>query len=128
MQRIRKSIIAGSWYPGNPRILREEIEQFFSRVPEGGSGEDIVGIVAPHAGYAYSGQVAAYAYRQLRGISLDAVIIIGPSHRRFFRGVSICPTGGYETPLGVVSVDESLAGDLIESGPAIVDLPEAHTQ
>ena len=119
-QRIKKSVIAGSWYPGDPRTLREEIERFFSRVPERGIGADaVVGIVAPHAGYDYSGQVAAHAYRQLRGISFDAVIVIGPSHRRFFRGVSVYPAGGYETPLGVVPVDEILAGDLIESGPVI---------
>ena len=128
VQRIKKSIIAGSWYPGNPRALREEIERFFSRVPEWGIGASIVGIVAPHAGYDYSGQVAAHAYRQLKGISFDAVIIIGPSHRSFFRGVSLYPVGGYETPLGVVPVDETLAGDLIGSGPVVFDMPEAHTQ
>jgi len=82
-QRIRKSVIAGSWYPGDPRALREEIELFFSRVPEKGSGGAIVGIVAPHAGYDYSGQVAAHAYRLLRGNSFDAVIVIGSSHRNF---------------------------------------------
>ena len=128
VQRIKKSVIAGSWYPGNPRILREEIERFFSRVPERGIGASIVGIVAPHAGYDYSGQVAAHAYRQLQGISFDAVIVIGPSHRSFFRGVSTYPVGGYETPLGVVPVDETLAGDLIGSGPVVSDMPEAHTQ
>jgi AmmeMemoRadiSam system protein B len=128
VQQIKKSIIAGSWYPRNPRILREEIERFFSRAPERGIGGDIVGIVAPHAGYDYSGQVAAHAYRQLRGITFDAVIVIGPSHRRFFRGVSVYPAGGYETPLGVVPVDKTLAGGLIESGPIFSDMPGAHTQ
>jgi MEMO1 family protein len=127
-QRIRKSGIAGSWYPGNPRILREEIARFFPRVPDRGLGTDIGGIVAPHAGYDYSGQVSAHAYRQIRGISFDAVIVIGPSPRSFFRGVSAYPAGGYETPLGVVPVDETLAGELIESGPVVSDIPEAHTQ
>ena len=49
-QRIKKSVIAGSWYPGDPRTLQEEIERFFSRVPERDIGGAIVGIVAPHAG------------------------------------------------------------------------------
>ena len=127
-QRIKKSVIAGSWYPGDPRTLQEEIERFFSRVPERDIGGAIVGIVAPHAGYDYSGQVAAHAYRQLRRNSFDAVIVIGPSHQRFFRGVSVYPAGGYETPLGVVPVDETLAGDIIESGPVVSAIPEAHTQ
>jgi MEMO1 family protein len=128
VQRIKRSAIAGSWYPGNPRTLREEIERFFSRVPERGIGADIVGIVVPHAGYDYSGQVAAHAYRQLKGISFDGVIVIGPSHRSFFRGVSTYPPGGYETPLGVVPVDETLARDLIGSGPVVSVMPEVHTQ
>ena len=108
VRRIRKSAIAGSWYPGNPHTLRKEIERFFSRVPERDIGADIVGIVAPHAGYDYSGQIAAHAYRQLKGMSFDAVIVIGPSHRSFFRGVSTYAAGAYETPFGVVPVDETL--------------------
>jgi AmmeMemoRadiSam system protein B len=127
-QRIKKSVIAGSWYPGDPRALREEIERFFSAVPERPIEGDIIGIIAPHAGYDYSGEVAAHAYRQLRGNAFDAVIVIGPSHRNFFRGVSVYPAGGYETPLGVVPIDETLAADLIGSGPIVSGMPEVHTQ
>ncbi len=126
--RIKKSLIAGSWYPANPRLLREEIERLFSRVPERDIRGAIVGAVVPHAGYAYSGQVAAHAYEQLRGSSFDAVIVIGPSHRSPFRGVSVYPAGGYETPLGVVPVDETLAAAMIESGSVVSALPQAHGQ
>ncbi|MCE5282136.1 MAG: AmmeMemoRadiSam system protein B [Deltaproteobacteria bacterium] len=126
--RVRRSAIAGSWYPGNPRRLREEIEGYFSRIPEGPLGGDPVGMVVPHAGYAYSGQVAAYAYRQVMGRAFDAVILIGPSHRQPFRGVSVYAGGGFETPLGVVPIDEGLAEGILANGRDVSDTPDLHAQ
>lgn len=125
---IRKSSIAGSWYPDNPRILRTCISDFFQRVPEESSLGNIVGLVAPHAGYIYSGQVAAYAYKMLQGHIFDAVIIIGPSHRFPFRGISIYDKGGYETPLGIVPVDGHLAGRIRAESRLVSAIPSAHLQ
>ena len=125
---VRKSAIAGSWYPGNPRILREEIEGFFSLVPDEDARGNVVGLVVPHAGYVYSGQVAAYAYKFIRGGIFDHVIVIGPSHHAFFHGVSLYDRGGYETPLGVVPVDEALAGNIAAGSTVVASLPETHLQ
>lgn len=125
---IRKSSIAGSWYPDNPRILRTCISDFFQRVPEESILGNIVGLVAPHAGYIYSGQVAAYAYKMLQGHIFDAVIIIGPSHRFPFRGISIYDKGGYETPLGIVPVDGHLAGRIRAESRLVSAIPSAHLQ
>ncbi len=123
---VRKSSLAGSWYPGNPNILRRSIGDFFQRVPEELSTGNIVGLVAPHAGYIYSGQVAAYAYKMLQGHVFDAVIVIGPSHRLSFRGISIYDQGGYETPLGTVLVDSSLADRIKSESRLVAANPSAH--
>ncbi len=125
---IRKSVIAGTWYPGNPRILRSDIEKFFHNVPVEKVEGKITGLIVPHAGYVYSGQVAAFAYKIIRGETFDAVILLGPSHRTFFHGVSVYDRGGYETPLGIVPVDVSLAKDIMAQSKMISHIPAAHSQ
>jgi AmmeMemoRadiSam system protein B len=125
---IRKSVIAGSWYPGNPAILKADIERFFHRVTDQDIDGEVVGLIVPHAGYVYSGQVAAYAYKKIRGGAFDAVIVIGPSHRAYFNGVSVYNKGGYETPLGVVPVDVGLANRIMSQSGTIAYIPAAHLQ
>ncbi|OGP90072.1 MAG: AmmeMemoRadiSam system protein B [Deltaproteobacteria bacterium RBG_19FT_COMBO_43_11] len=128
MNAVRKSAIAGSWYPGNPSVLRKDIEKYFQAVTDMELEGDIVGIVAPHAGYVYSGQVAAYAYKLICGKKYDVIIIIGPSHRHAFHGVSIYGRGAYETPLGIVHVDDVLALDIKALSKIVQDIPAAHVQ
>ena len=128
MNAIRKSVIAGSWYPGNPTVLRRDIENYFKSVSVPDIQGEIVGLIAPHAGYLYSGQVAAHAYRLVRGEEYDAVILVGPSHRVAFRGVSVFSRGGYETPLGIVPVAEELAEKIKNSSTIVADIPRSHLQ
>jgi len=116
---IRKSVIAGTWYPGEPSALRGEIRRYLEKVPPQSVGGPVAGVVSPHAGYAYSGQVAAYGYRLIEGKRYDAVVVIGPSHRVLFHGASVWPSGGYETPLGVVPVDGELAGAILAADPVM---------
>jgi len=125
---IRKSVIAGTWYPGNPKVLRTDIENFLHNVPDGKIDGRVTGLIVPHAGYVYSGQVAAFAYNILKGETFDAVIVLGPSHRTYFHGVSIYDRGGYETPLGVVPVDVKLANDIMAQSNMISPIPAAHAQ
>ena len=125
---LKKSVIAGSWYPGNPTILKKDIENYFNSVPYLELGGEVVGLIAPHAGYIYSGQVAANVYKLIRGKKYDVVIVIGPSHRVAFHGVSIFSKGGYETPLGIVPVAEELAEKIKILSKTVVDIPEAHFQ
>ncbi|MBN2568800.1 MAG: AmmeMemoRadiSam system protein B [Deltaproteobacteria bacterium] len=127
-QVIKKSVIAGSWYPGNPERLRKDIEEYIDNVPAEAWDEKIIGIVSPHAGYMYSGQVAAHAYKLLMGRNFDTVVVIGPSHRAFFRGVSIYDRGGYETPLGIVPVDMETAEKIQSQSRIISFVPDAHRQ
>lgn len=125
---VRKSVIAGSWYPGDPGVLTRDIQAYLKKVPGEGVSGRIVGLISPHAGYFYSGQIAAYGYKLIQGQRLDSVIVIGPSHRTLFRGASIYTGGGYETPLGVVPVDAELADRIIRNGGNLRDYPQAHLQ
>lgn len=127
-KEVRKSVIAGSWYPGKPEELRADIEKYFNAVPEMEFTGDIISLVVPHAGYLYSGQVAAYAYKRICGKHYDAVVVVGPSHRVAFHGVSVYPRGGYETPLGVVPVDDDLSAKIISLNAVVQEIPAAHLQ
>jgi MEMO1 family protein len=118
-KEIRQSVIAGTWYPGDPSTLRGDIRSYLQKVPEQAVGGPVVALVSPHAGYAYSGQIAAHGYRLLEGRRYDAVVVIGPSHRVPFHGASVWPAGGYETPLGVVPIDGELAGAILGADPIL---------
>ena len=128
MNALKKSIIAGSWYPGNPSILKRDIENYFNSVSSPKLKGEVVGLISPHAGYMYSGQIAAYAYNLIRGKKYDVVIVAGPSHRVAFHGVSVFSKGGYETPLGIVPVDEGLAEEIKKVSPIVADFQGAHLQ
>ena len=71
-------------------------------------------LVSPHAGYVYSGFTAAHAYKMVQGRKYDCVIIVGPSHREYFNGVSIYPGDAYETPLGTVPVNKEIREELLK--------------
>ena len=109
-ERVRRSIIAGTWYPGQPEKLRRTIDDFLAGVePQPVAGE-LMGLIAPHAGYVYSGQVAAYAYRQLRldggpARSFDLVVVVSPLHRMMAGRFATTQAAYYETPLGLVPLD-----------------------
>jgi MEMO1 family protein len=128
MNMIRKSAIAGSWYPSNPAVLRRDIEHYFNSVSVPDIQGEIVGLIAPHAGYIYSGKVASHAYRLIREEKYDAIILVGPSHRVAFRGVSVFSRGGYETPLGIVPVAEDLAAKIKSASAIVADIPGSHLQ
>ena len=123
---IRKSAIAGSWYPGSSKVLQASISEFLRQVPEEPIEGRVIGLIAPHAGYVYSGQIAAYAYRQILGQVFDAVIVIGPSHSIPFQGVSVYNRGGYETPLGTVAIDDQLADRIMGESRIISVTPHVH--
>jgi AmmeMemoRadiSam system protein B/AmmeMemoRadiSam system protein A len=112
-QGIRKPVAAGGFYPDNPELLSSQLDYFLQNAKKPiASAENIIALIAPHAGYAYAGLVAASAYRLVKGKDYDTVVIIGPSHYYWFEGCSIYLHGGFETPLGVAAVDEALALEL----------------
>jgi len=123
---LRDSILAGSWYPGNKETLSKMVEGFLSGVKTGSVEGELTALIVPHAGYMYSGQVAAYAYRFLQGMNFKRVILIGPSHQVRFKGASINLQSGYKTPLGIVPVDQDLARKIIDTSDQIRWVPQAH--
>jgi len=112
-KKIRRSIIAGSWYPGTPGALRSTLEGYFNNVEPTTLDGELVGLIAPHAGYMYSGQTAAYAYKQLEGKSYPIVVILSPLHRLWGAGPFVTTSAdAYETPLGQVPVNTALVDAL----------------
>lgn len=85
-----------------------------------------IALISPHAGYLYSGGVAAYGYQQLRGEDFDTVVLIGPCHRAFMRESSIYSKGGFKTPLGLIEIDAALAEEISSRTEAILFEPKAH--
>jgi len=120
-QKIRKPVFAGSFYPADKGALEKKIDGFLKEVESKGEkiGSPLIGIMVPHAGYEYSGEVAAYAYSQLRGRRYKTVIIIGSSHRMPFKGISIYPSGSWATPLGKVEIDQKAVQTLMVQCKAI---------
>jgi AmmeMemoRadiSam system protein B len=128
-QDIRKSVIAGSWYPGKPETLRAQIQGFLKAVPgQSTLTGELVALIAPHAGYVYSGGVAAHAYKLLLTRPFSQVVLIAPSHRYPFRGASIDQKSGYETPLGVIPVEGALSQAISRGNPVFNYVPEGHVQ
>jgi len=120
MSSIRPAAVAGMFYPGDPRTLAAEVEDLI-----GGAGQPIPrlgypkALVVPHAGYIYSGPVAARAYDELaaaRG-SVKRVVLLGPTHRVAVKGLAIPSSGAFATPLGTVRIDASALA-------AVRDLPQ----
>jgi AmmeMemoRadiSam system protein B/AmmeMemoRadiSam system protein A len=127
-QHVRESVIAGSWYPGDPARLTKDIKGYLKKVPEQKIAGELIALIAPHAGYMYSGQVAAHAYKLLEGKAFDIVVIIAPSHRAYFHGASIYPKGGYRTPLGTVPIAEEITEALMKKSALIDFITQAHSQ
>jgi hypothetical protein len=112
---VRRPVIAGSWYPGNPDTLKKDIKSYLKEASIPEISQKPLAIITPHAGYMYSGPVAAYAYKALTGYDYSTVVVISPSHRAYFPFISVWPKGSYETPLGMIDVDEDLCERLLKS-------------
>lgn len=125
-ENVRKAVWAGSFYESDPVRLAAQVDAYLENAPAG-PGADIQALVVPHAGYVYSGRVAACAYRLVKGRDLETVVIIGPSHRHGFQGCSIWPDGGFASPLGVVPIDAPLAAEIARTS-GFGFIPEAHKE
>ncbi|HUL38459.1 MAG TPA: AmmeMemoRadiSam system protein B, partial [Thermodesulfobacteriota bacterium] len=128
MKEIREPALAGTWYPGDPETLSRDVKRYLENAKKEKPEGEIVALISPHAGYVYSGQVAAYAYKLLEGAVFDSVVVLGPSHRYPFKGASLWDRGGFKTPLGIVPIDVELSKKLMEKRKEIRFIPEAHSQ
>ena len=126
MNKIRQSAVAGTFYPADSTELTEMVQSYIGETED--SGPVPKAIIAPHAGYIYSGPVAASAYRRLRPAHdrITRVVLLGPSHHVPLRGLAICRAEQFATPLGLIPID-SPAIELISHLPQVVLLDQAHT-
>lgn len=127
---IRRAAVAGTWYPGTAAAVAAAVDGHLANADR--DARDITGtlaaLICPHAGLMYSGPVAAYAYRLLRRRPFDVAILVGPSHFVGFDGVSIYPSGGFETPYGVAPIDQPVAQVLLAASPIVREHPAAHAR
>ena len=127
-QGIRPPGVAGQFYPADPSELSRQIDLYLSHAKKLPIPGDIVAIVSPHAGYVYSGWVAAYSYKELKGLRYDTVILIGPTHVEYFPFTSVYPKGAYRVPLGTVRVDEEMAKKIADYDGSIRLSTRGHLQ
>jgi AmmeMemoRadiSam system protein B len=112
IDKVREPAVAGMFYSGRKENLTREVAVFLENSNVVEDVQQVYGLVAPHAGYLYSGGVAARAYRQIVDREYDVVIVISPSHRVYFDEVSVFNGSAYSTPLGPVQVDKELAQEI----------------
>jgi len=96
--------VAGTWYPADAETLAAEVDGLIAGAAPTGAAE-VVALIAPHAGFAYSGAVAAHGFGRIRGAEFERVLLLGPSHYAAFRGAAVPPAPCYRTPLGEVPID-----------------------
>ncbi len=127
---IRRAYVAGTFYPSDAKELRSLIEHCFTHekfgcgLPKAEEKKNVLGVVVPHAGYIYSGYVAAHAYKELAESGKpETIIILGPNHTGYGSGVAIMSEGVWETPLGEIEIDSKLANTIFNNAE-IIDIDE----
>ena len=122
---IRHPAVAGSFYPDDVQQLTTMIDTLLGEVEK--IGPEPIALIVPHAGYIYSGQVAAYSYKQIEGVDYEAIVIVGNNHRDpGFRAISVWAEGAFETPLGLAPIDTVLAESLVAADERIVFNRDVH--
>jgi AmmeMemoRadiSam system protein B/AmmeMemoRadiSam system protein A len=119
-KEIREPAVADQFYPGSAKALREAVRRFLQDAPPPAATRPVA-IVVPHAGYAFSGEIAAEGWRYASARAPELVVILGTNHTvAGFNGAAISPASGFRTPLGVVEVDRETAEAIIRADPEVV--------
>jgi len=126
MPNIREPAVAGMFYPEDAATLRHMVDEYLERVAES-SAPPPKALIAPHAGYIYSGPVAASAYARLRQIrhKISRVVLLGPSHRVAFAGLASSNADTFRTPLGDIPLDTA-AIERVNALPQVHPIDQAH--
>ena len=130
MSYTRPPAVAGSFYPAAADELRRDVRHLLDGAAPGRSGEPTPKVlIAPHAGYVYSGSIAASAYARVTSIAndIDRVVLLGPGHRVHVQGLALPAATRFETPLGAISIDQS-AVDKVVTLPQVIVSDDAHAQ
>jgi len=123
----RQPAVAGSFYPSDPTDIQRMLKMFFAKAPARPTNREVRAIISPHAGYVFSGEVAAAAFSQIDPAkTYKTIFIIGSSHRNSFAGASVYSTGNYITPLGTVTTDLETAQKLVAENKVLDFDPQYH--
>lgn len=125
---IRKPAVSGLFYPAQKAKLEDEIKTLLAIAKPEQEYKNVFGLVSPHAGYIYSGRTAAYGFNLLKDSDIQTVVIISPSHREYFPGVSIYTGDAYETPLGVVELNKEISDKLTSDSRVVFKGLEGHKE
>jgi len=123
---VREPAVAGQFYPGTKAELSAAVDEYLNEAKPPTVGKYVRALIVPHAGYSYSGWVAAYGYKTLIGQDIKTVVLIGNSHQEYFDGVSVYPEGYFKTPLGNVEIDKDFAKKLMDANDKIYFRESAH--
>ncbi len=124
---IRPPAVAGRFYPSEADVLRREVEDHLESAVAIEAEAPVKAVIAPHAGYVYSGPIAGSAFRQIvpRAWQIERVVLVGPAHRVALRGLALAGADGFETPLGEVPVDGEAEAE-VAALPQVSVHPAAH--
>ena len=123
----RQPAVAGQFYPVDPTELKSTLKTLFSKAAHTKNFQNVVAVIVPHAGYVYSGEVAASGFNQINPTKeYENIFIIGSSHHVSFEGASIYSRGDFITPLGIVKVNRQLAEQLIKKYDFFSNRTDAH--
>ena len=123
--QIKKADLAGKWYSASKEALSAELRSYLEKATPSSIDGEIISLISPHAGFVYSGPVAAYGFKAIRQQDIKTVIIVGFSHRRHYDGIALLDGDGFKTPLGIVRIDREITEELIKADPKIYNYPIA---
>jgi AmmeMemoRadiSam system protein B len=106
---VRRAVVAGQFYPSRPEVIERDVRHYIGNSGVKPDPARVSALVVPHAGYVYSGSTAGFAYARIRGAKPGRIILLGRSHRYSFDRPSVWCEGGYESPLGVLPLDDGFA-------------------
>ena len=117
--KVRPPAVAGAFYPADPKALAKMVDEFLARAVVERTTGLVLAVISPHAGYEYSGHVAAHSYALLKGRKIERVVVIAPCHVDAFSFSSVYDGDAYATPLGNIPVDKEFARRLAALDPLI---------
>ncbi len=123
---IKEPNVAGAFYSSDPKKLSSQIDSFIAQASINPVTKKVQALIVPHAGYVYSGPIAAYGYKAASKNTYTTIVILAPSHYFPFDGISVWPQGGFKTPLGIVNVDRDFATKLTKADRRFRYLPNVY--